>query len=375
MKRILFLIHDLGHGGAEKVLVNLVNHLDRRRFDVTVVSLFGGGVNEKNLNSSVRYKTIYPFLIPANSKWMKLFSPEYLHNRYIRERYDIEIAFLEGPSARIISGCRTEGTKRFCWIHQTFHSVRGFSGSFRSYQEACDCYNRFHSLVFVSEGSRQSFLKFCPSNPQKCTVLYNVNDTDRIFSLAEENIEHMIPAPDCINWCGVGKLEEVKRFDRLIRIQKKLIENRLKTHLYILGEGSLRKKLEDLAVSLGISDTVTFLGYQENPYKYIARFDLMACSSYSEGFSTAVTEALILGIPVCTVEVSGMRELLGDNSEYGIITANNTKDLYRGIRSLVSSPELLKHYRKQAQERGKKFNIDVTVKAVEDKLLEAVNSQ
>ena len=46
MLKVLFLIHDLGHGGAEKVLVNLVNHLDRSKFDITVLALFGGGVNE-----------------------------------------------------------------------------------------------------------------------------------------------------------------------------------------------------------------------------------------------------------------------------------------------------------------------------------------
>ena len=45
MKKILFLIHDLGHGGAEKVLVNLVNNMDRTKFDITVMALFGGGVN------------------------------------------------------------------------------------------------------------------------------------------------------------------------------------------------------------------------------------------------------------------------------------------------------------------------------------------
>lgn len=374
MIKVLFLIHDLGQGGAEKVLVNLVNHLDKGKFDVTVISLFGGGVNEKYLNESVRYKTIYPFMIPANSKWMKFFSPEYLHDRYIKEHYDIEIAFLEGPSARIISGCRTKGTKLFCWIHQTFHSPKGLSSSFRSYKEACACYNRFHSVIFVSEGAKKAFLKYCSADTGKCEVLYNTNDTNRILAMAEEKAEDLSFDQGCVTWCGVGKLEEVKRFDRMIRIQEKLQKNGYKTRLYILGDGSLRKKLESLAASLGVSDTVTFLGYQDNPYKYIARFDLMACSSYSEGFSTAVTEALILGVPVCTVEVSGMRELLGTGSEYGLITDNNEDDLYEGIEKMVSSSEIRQYYRERAEERGKMFSIDVTVAAVEDKFSKAVKN-
>ena len=58
MKKVLFLIHDLGQGGAEKVLVNLVNHMDLTRFDVTVMSLFGGGINEQFLKPEIKYLTV-----------------------------------------------------------------------------------------------------------------------------------------------------------------------------------------------------------------------------------------------------------------------------------------------------------------------------
>ena len=72
MIKILFLIHDLGQGGAEKVLVNLVNNLDRNKFDITVMSLFGGGVNEQFLKKDVRYLTAFKRSIPGKSKLMKL---------------------------------------------------------------------------------------------------------------------------------------------------------------------------------------------------------------------------------------------------------------------------------------------------------------
>lgn len=59
MIKVLFLIHDLGQGGAEKVLVNLVNNIDKTKFSVTVVSLFSGGVNEQFLNEDVGYRSIF----------------------------------------------------------------------------------------------------------------------------------------------------------------------------------------------------------------------------------------------------------------------------------------------------------------------------
>ena len=92
MKKILFLIHDLHHGGAEKVLVNLVNNMDPEQFEIHVTALFGGGVNEQFLAPHVRFRAIFPKPFPGNSHLMKLFSPQLLHRMFVREHYDVEIA-------------------------------------------------------------------------------------------------------------------------------------------------------------------------------------------------------------------------------------------------------------------------------------------
>ena len=75
MIKILFLIHDLGHGGAEKVLVNLVNNMDPEKFDITVMALFGGGVNEQFLKPHIRYQTVFSRTFRGNSHLMKLLPP------------------------------------------------------------------------------------------------------------------------------------------------------------------------------------------------------------------------------------------------------------------------------------------------------------
>ena len=85
--------------------------------------------------------------------------------------------------------------------------------------------------------------------------------------------------------------------------------------------------------------------------------------SKSEGFSTAVTEALILGIPVVTTMVSGMTELLGENQEYGIVVQNDEESLFQGIVAILSDQKLLAHYQEQAAIRGKDF---MTKKTVEE---------
>lgn len=365
-KKVLFLIHTLGHGGAEKVLVNLVNNMDPEQFDITVMALFGGGINEQFLKSHVRLITCFPRAFPGNSHLMKLLTPRQLHRWLIKDRYDIEISYLEGSSARIVSGCPDKNTRIMSWIHCTMRTAKEVSGGFRSFAEAQKCYGKMDTIVFVSKTVRDAFLSVFDYKGRK-EVLYNTNDTNQIIALAKEAVE----LPECsFHWCGVGQIAPVKGFDRMIRIQKRLREAGYKTHLHILGKGPLQQEMEKLAADCGVAESVSFWGYQTNPYKYIANCDLFVCSSYSEGFSTAATEALIVGTPVCTVEVSGMKEMLGENNEYGIVTENSEEALYEGLKKLLEAPELLDYYRIRAMIRGKYFNTENTVRAVEKMLLE-----
>ena len=366
--KILFLIHDLGHGGAEKVLVNLVNNMDPEQFDISVTALFGGGVNEQFLAPHVHYRAVYPKSFPGNSHVMKLLTPKQLHKLYIKEHYDIEVSYLEGPCARIISGCDDPNTKKVCWIHIEQKTQKRVAASFRSYREAMDCYNAFDRIVCVSETVRRDFLRLLPVTAETA-VLYNTNESDKIMAAAEEAVEPGLFSDNEIKLVGVGKLLKNKGFHRMIPIVQRLRADGHPVHLYILGIGPMEAELKQQAADLGIADAVTLLGYQTNPYKYVAKCDLFVCASFAEGFSTAATEALIVGTPVCTVEVSGMKEMLGEHNEWGIVTDNEDEALYRGIKSLLDDPMLLAHYKQKAAQRGKTFSTENTVNAVQDMLL------
>lgn len=368
MEKILFLIHDLGQGGAEKVLVNLVNNMDREKFDITVVSLFGGGVNEQFLKSHIHYRTVFPKMIPGNRVWLKLFTPKQLHKMCVKEHYDIEVSYLEGPSARVISGCQDKSTKLVSWIHVEQHSMKSLAHAFRSNQEALRCYDKFDDTICVSQFVKDDFCSILDFK-KPCEVLYNTVESEKILEKSQEKVDRIIN-DDCVCLVAVGTLKQSKGYDRLIRIIKKLKEHDYKTRLYILGIGPIEEQLKNMVKDFGIEDNVVFLGYDTNPYKYVANCDLFVCASHAEGFSTAATEALIVGTPVCTVEVSGMKEMLGENNEYGIVTENSEEALYEGIKSLLDNPDLLAHYKEKAVERGKAFSTENTVKAVEDMLLD-----
>ena len=367
MKKILFLIHDLGPGGAEKVLVNLVNNMDPQKFDITVMALFGGGVNEQFLKPHIRYIPCFRHMIRGNSHLMKLLSPRQLHRWLIQDKYDIEVSYLEGPSARIISGCPHPDTKLVSWIHVEQHSEAVAAKAFRSFDESAACYQRFHQTVCVSEYVKQDFMNLYPQ-VGPVGVLYNTNETDQILDKMSEDVEPGIFREGEIRLCGVGKLMPIKGFDRILRIHKRLRDEGYPVHTYLLGDGSERSMLEAYVKDNQLSDNVTMLGYQTNPYKYVSRCDLFLCASTAEGFSTAATEALIVGTPVCTVDVSGMKEMLGENNEYGIVTENHEDALYLAVRDLLAHPANLGIYKTRAALRGQAFCTKTTVNAVESML-------
>lgn len=371
MKKVLFFIPTLGHGGAERVLVNLVNHMDQTKFDITVQTMFDVGIYKNQLKKGIRYKGGLKHYFRGNTVVFKLFSPKFLFKKYIKEHYDIIVSYLEGPSCRVVSGCTDKETKLIAWIHTEFSNINFATKVFKTKKEAIKCYEKFDKTICVASTVRENFTSLFPS-VKNVDVLYNTVESNVILDMANEPIEDIIFSKDKINIVSVGKLIKVKGFDRLIKISKKLIEKSFPVHFYLVGKGEEKPNLERLIEENNVKENWTFIGFKTNPYKYVKNADLYVCSSYKEGFSTAVTEALIVGTPVVSTNCSGAKELLGENNEYGIVTENNENALLKGLEEMLLNKGLLAKYAKKAKERGKKFNVDKTVEAVENMLMEVL---
>lgn len=366
-KKILFLIPNLKHGGAEKVLVNLVNNVNPEKYDVTVQTIFDVGVHRDGLKPQVRYVPGLKYEFRGYSHLFKLFSPKFLYRYFVREHYDIVVAYLEGVAARIISGCSNLGTKKICWLHTEFMHPQAAATGFRSFSEAQKCYGAFDRIVTVSKRVQDQFL--CNVGKRvPVSVLYNTNETEQILERSAENPENPNFQPDQLSVCAIGRLNEVKGFDRLLNAHLRLQSEGIAHRVFILGTGEDKVKLTQAAKLAGAEDSFRMLGFCENPYAILSRCDLFICSSRREGFSTAVTESLIVGTPVVSTDCSGARELLGEHDEYGIVVENSEEGIYQGMKRMLSDPEVLAHYKKQAKLRGSFFSRTETVQAVEEML-------
>lgn len=397
MKRtkILFLIHTLQVGGAERALVNLVNNLDPKKYDVTVMTIIDTGAFRNKIPSWVHYKTIIKpphfknssshnqksgNLLSGTSKikraaasiyqfWWRHVDSHKVYKRFITEKYDIEVAFLEGISAKIIASSSNPDSKKLAWIRVDLLNERKSEHFFKNSKDERETYSRFDKIITVSKTVKEQFEKKFDFDPTKVVVKYNIFNTNEIKKLANQKIV----SKQHFTLCSVGRLSPQKGYDRLLRVVKRLNEDNLRFDLWIIGVGSEQKNLEKYIQENNLSN-VTLLGYKANPYPYIKAADLYVCSSRAEGLSNTVVEAVTLGTPTITVDCSGMHEILGD-SKYGIICDNSTSALSSALFNVIQNPEQYQKLAKQVLKRQTFFSTKTSLNEIEKTLYEVIHVQ
>ncbi len=352
MIKILFFIDSITGGGAEKVLRTLVNNMDQNKFEITVQTLEQADAKQY-LAPGIRYKAINRCKTAWGKKlfhyWVRLCAElKWLYPLYIKDDYDIEVAYLECGPTKFLAGSTNQKAKKLAWVHCDLMKKEGIAEQMQKMKEY---YSAYDKVVCVSENVKDSFVRLF-GEKSEALVLYNVNDEEEILKKAQA---FAVPKENVLVMVAVGRLAEEKGFDRLINACAMLEKDGCKFRLQILGEGPVRQSLEELIRQNSLEDQVHLLGFQTNPYPYLHAADLVVCSSRYEGFSTVVTEALILGKPVVTTPCSGMQELLG-NSQYGLITEDSVEGIYAGMKKMLEDPKLREQYARAAKLRGKAFS-------------------
>lgn len=362
MKKILFFIPTLGGGGAEKVLINLVNNLSKEKYDITVQTLFDIGINKRFLSNDIKYISVFKKRVRGNIHFLKLFNREFLFKKMIKDQYDIIISYLEGPTTRIVSGCTNPNTKLINWVHTEMRNLKEFKSSYRSEKEMKKTYEKYDMTIFVAESTRENFMKFTGFKLKQEKVIRNIIDIKDIIIRANETNEE---EKRRLTLVTLARLTQSKGYDRLLRIHKRLLDEGIEQDLWILGEGEERKKIEEFVKENSLYESVKLYGYKENPYKYLKQADIYVCASYIEGYSTAVTEAIIIGKPVVTTNCSGMHELL-ENGKYGLIVENKEEALYNGIKKMILNKEIREQYEKLSLVRRKYFEIEKQLQQINE---------
>lgn len=267
-----------------------------------------------------------------------LFNKKKIYKKCIKQDYDVEIAFLEGPITRLFS-IKNKNVRKIAWIHNDISQVFG-KGLKAKIKKDLDkkTYSKYETLVFVS---RDNFKKFNQTYKDirneylekvKKEVIHNYIDKEAVKKKAEESVENNF-SENTINFVTVARLVQQKAIDRLIKIHEKLIKDGLKHDFYVVGEGPEKEKLEKMVNEYEIGETFHLLGKKENPYPYIKNADYFCLLSEFEGYGMVLEEAKILGKPIIITDTAA-REAV-EKYEMAEILENTEEGIYKGLKKVI----------------------------------------
>lgn len=334
-KKVLFLINNLGFGGAERVFVSDANSLSNEGFDVYFCILYGGEdkspmlcdlkipkekiifLKAKNIYDFSSFLSLRKFLI--NNKDCILYST--LHDAVFVSRF----AVLRLPNRLITREANTTENKSI--LHKIADGLMNF---------------RVNVMLAVSLEVKKSMLIYQPWFKSKINVLYNGVVIPKDFSLIEKKGDTIL---------NVASLTPKKAQLVLIQAFELVLKKIPTAKLKIIGTGVLEKDLKDTVSSKNISDNVFFLGKmnQEMVFEEYKKSDIFVLSSNQEGCPNVLLEAMSFGLPSVSTKVGAVSEIIEDNVSGFIVEKGDYVKMSELLVNLLISNDLRENIGQEAR--------------------------
>ena len=342
MTKVAFFQNDIGVGGIQKSLINLLKHLDYSEFDVTLFLFDDSSFWNVEFPEQLKIRT----LKAVDNKYKYLPFDMCFKNSFTfdeGEYFDLAVDFNSYQPSCALGAITVPAQRRVMWIHNNVEIkyknewkyrvlFRAMKGKFKYFDEFVPCSNAL----------AEPFKKLSGQYDKKYTVIQNYIDADEILIKSKECIDFE-PDFSKLNFVALGKLCHQKGYDIMLDIFEKASKERDDLHLYILGDGPDREKLENIA-----GDNVTFLGNKTNPYAYMNKCDAFISTSRYEGQPLNIKEAEVIGLPLyCTKNLEAYSAGLKGQDDLVSAIVSAEKE--------TKKPDMLEHYNKTILESIKKL--------------------
>lgn len=352
-KELLFSINDLRVGGIETAIINLLNNIDYKKYNVTLVMEEKTGVLLKNVNKNVKVQELKVsnnknVIIRKGINFIRKLNFSILNYH----KFDFSCCYATySLSANKIA--LTASKNNSIYVHSNYRYIYKDKTEFKNF---FNCRNilSFRRIIFVANEAEKDFIKIYPELKNKCLVLNNFIDPDKILKLSTEKISETHPKNKKL-FVFIGRLDDSsKKVSRAINLLKSLSD----VNLLIVGDGPDRKMYEDLVTKNDLSKRVTFVGQKTNPYPYIKLADYIILTSDYEGFPVTYLEAITLHKRILTtIDVSD--ESINIGKDYATIISMDEKEMLKDVQKELSSPRKIK---------------DIDVKKIQEERLEKLEN-
>lgn len=383
-KSILFIGITMNCAGSEKSFLSFINTLDLNQFDVDLIlakkeglflSQIPDGVNviemekfgevfklsSKNAfsliwNTYIKKNPLYaldifPYflsLVLNKKKRARIATKMWLHLMKkmpaVKKHYDIAVAYW-GDRTMFYMIDKVDADKKITWLHFDYSFPKRDNDIYLPYFEKCD------AIVNVSKAVDDALKRELPELCEKCVVIENINNPKLIEKMASEGVTYQ-DGYEGTRILTIGRISDQKGYDLAIPAFKKIIDEGYDARWYVVGDASdeYGAYIKSLAKENGLVDRFIFLGTTSNPYTYLRDCTIYAQPSRYEGKPIAVEEAKILKKPIlCANYLSASEQLEG--GKIGKIVDISIEGIYKGLKEMLDSPDLLQSFTKELSER------------------------
>ena len=341
--KILQVIPYFCFGGAETMCENLTYALKAMGHEVSVVSLYAQRtpISRRMEEAGVKIRYLDKKLgldismVPKLRKIMAQERPDVVHTHLDVIKYAVAAAKLAGVKKCVhtvhnVAEKEAEGTLQKI-INKTYFSL-GWS-----------------TPVALSPLVQESIRDFYGMKAEKVPVIYNGVDLSRCLP------KESYASGDVVKIVHVGRFNEQKNHGRLLRAFKLLLKQHPNCQLNLVGDGELLEEMKALALELGISEKVSFLGSQSNVYPFLQEADVFVLPSDYEGMPMTIIEAMGTGLPIVATRVGGVPDMI-EKEASGLLTACDEREVAEAMARLVSDEALRERLGRKAKAQSLRFS-------------------
>lgn len=333
MKKILLAAYSLDIGGIETALLTLINHLEKKeKYDITLVLEKKEGIFLKELSNKVKVVEY----TPSNNKNIIIRKIKNAIKRLkfilrYKNKFDFAIDY---ATYSLVSSfvARIASKNNALWVHNDY--LNFYDREVEKYKQFFNQIkvSEFKNIIFVSKFDKNNFETYFPEFKSRLSVFNNLIDYQKIRQKAKEKIE--MKKQEEITLINIGRHDEKqKKLTRIIEAVEKLKKENMKCKVLLVGEGLDTPNYKKIVEEKQLEEYIQFLGPKKNPYPYLAMSDGLLMSSEYEGNPVVFIEAMILGVPIITTNISDSQEEI--EGKYGLVTSKNAEDLYLAMKKFI----------------------------------------
>jgi glycosyltransferase involved in cell wall biosynthesis len=350
IKRVAIFRPALGQGGADRVTWTLLRTLDRARFQPVLVLMKREGEFLIDLPNDVE--------VHALGASRLAFAALPLARALRRLAPDVLFSTASAGNIVCVAAHRLARSRARLVLSERNALYRGRATDVKQRLEVAlkrVTYRAADLVTAVSQGVADQLVEQIALPRSRVAVVYNPMIDDELAAHAREPVDHpwFHEARPVITACA--RLVEQKDYPTLLEAFARL-RAESNARLFVLGEGPLRGALEARARELGVGDDVCFHGFDRNPFKYLARAQLLMHASRAEGLPGALIQSLACGVPVVSTDCDfGPREVIRDGENGYLVPVGDAAELAARAARLLSDAPLRARFAAAARTGAQRF--------------------